>query len=125
MKTTTTMKARELRQKTLLTVDLQFVLYRSQGNFFVIAPQLDIWNPATAGLTAAIERAIEGLIGALEVADEKSHLDSYLTHGGFRKKGKTYYDPQGKSRIAEFVGEIEWSKRDPHRGQFEVLGLSI
>ena len=123
VKTTNTMKARELRQKTLLTVDLQLVVYRSKGSFFVVAPQLDIWD-SHAELTAAIEGAIEGIIGALELADEKGHLDSYLTHRGFKKQGKAYCDPQEKSRIADFVGEIEWSKRDPDRGQFSLLRVS-
>lgn len=123
MKTTTTTKARKLRQKTLLTVDLQLVVYRSKGSFFVVAPQLDIWN-SHEELTAAIEGAIEGLIGALELADEKGHLDSYLTHRGFKKKGKAYHDPQEKSRIADFVGAIEWSKRDPGKGEFSLLRVS-
>lgn len=116
-------KLSTIRQKPLVTVDLSLVVYRKQGVFFVNAPQLNIWS-ARENLAEAIEDAVEGLIGALEVADEQGNLHTYLKHHGFSKKGSYYSNPEEKSRVDDFVSELEWPEGDTDRDRYAVAPFS-
>ena len=117
---------RELSLRVLLQIEFVAVVSNHDGMFYAYAPQFDIWDVGE-DFKGALTGMFDGLIGMLELVEERANIEEYLTSRGFHEKRKAYRTTKEKRKAAinEYIRDLEWEKDDPEKGKHLVVKVVL
>lgn len=113
---------RELLLRVLFQIEFVVVVSCHDGTFYAHAPQFDIWDIGK-DFKGALAGMFDGLIGMLELMQERASIEEYLDTRGFYKKKRAYRTTgeKRKTAIKEYIRDLEWKKNDPEKGKYLVV----
>lgn len=117
---------RESLLRILFQIEFSAVVSRHNGVFYAHAPQFNIWDIGD-DIKSALSGMFDGLIGMLELTEERASIKDYLASRGFRVKQGIYRTSRDKRRstIREYLDDLEWDRDDPDEGRRTVIPVRL